>query len=270
MIPAILKRSFTASARASATVPVIDFAPFLGGGAADKKRVARSIGDACENIGFLVVMGHSVPKPVIDAAWKDTRAFFDLPAGEKDKWTSRNEAEYPYGYVGMGKEILSAGKVWCIALLSLRCGEPCVSARCGVCCGCRRCCLWLCVDVDVALLSLLLSCVLSPGPCCRSFVVVVVAAVWDYEQDQEKGEKHVTAPDLKECFSMGPYNPASGMPTPRLPTVPQTFAASWLAYYKAMEGLSANLLTAFAMALELPPDWFVNKVDRHRCALRAL
>lgn len=77
-------------------------------------------------------------------------------------------------------------------------------------------------------------------------------------------------PDLKECMSMGPHNPASGMPAPRLPSKPEGMAAAWLAYYKAMEELAGAMLEAFALALDLPADWFADKTDAHRCALRAL
>lgn len=96
-------------------------------------------------------------------------------------------------------------------------------------------------------------------------------SAWPHRvQDKEEGRTISFTPDLKECFSMGPYNPASGMPAPRLPPTPPGFAAAWLAYYKEMEKLSAQLLSAFAMALDLPPTWFVDKIDRHRCAMRAL
>jgi hypothetical protein len=64
--------------------------------------------------------------------------------------------------------------------------------------------------------------------CCVSVVRVCA-------QDKEYGKSQDAHPDLKECFSMGPYNPKSGMPAPRLPAAPATFSASWLAYYKAME-----------------------------------
>ena len=66
---------------------------------------------ACEHIGFFTVVNHGANASVVSAAWEDTRRFFDLDAASKEKWTSVNEAEYPYGYVGFGKEILSAGKV---------------------------------------------------------------------------------------------------------------------------------------------------------------
>jgi isopenicillin N synthase-like dioxygenase len=107
----IARRGYSTSRSLRCVIPVINFEPFLKGNAADKQRVANAINDACENIGFLVVVGHGVSKPVIDTVWKETRNFFDLPAEEKEKYVSVNEAEYPYGYVGFGKEVLSAGKV---------------------------------------------------------------------------------------------------------------------------------------------------------------
>lgn len=41
-------------------------------------------------------------------------------------------------------------------------------------------------------------------------------------------------------------------------------------YYMAMERLAARLMQGFALALDLPGDYFVDKTDRHRSALRAL
>lgn len=57
-------------------VPVIDIAPFLHGGAADKAAVARRVRAACEEIGFLVIEGHGVPRLLIDRAFDVSRAFF--------------------------------------------------------------------------------------------------------------------------------------------------------------------------------------------------
>jgi len=39
---------------------------------------------------------------------------------------------------------------------------------------------------------------------------------------------------------------------------------------QAMEGLADDLLQAFALALNQEANWFKNKTDKHRCALRAL
>eukprot|EP00438_Fugacium_kawagutii_P011740 Skav222914 [mRNA] locus=scaffold1489:221431:224824:+ [translate_table: standard] len=41
------------------------------------------------------------------------------------------------------------------------------------------------------------------------------------------------------------------------------------AYYENANQLAQRLLRAFAMALDLPDDWFVNKTDKHVSALRS-
>ena len=41
------------------------------------------------------------------------------------------------------------------------------------------------------------------------------------------------------------------------------------AYYENANQLAQRLLRAFAMALELPEDWFVGKTDKHVSALRS-
>ena len=68
---------------AGTLVPVIDIAPFLAGGRADKARVAAEVDAACREIGFLVIAGHGVAQARVDAMRRVTRAFFDLPHWEK-------------------------------------------------------------------------------------------------------------------------------------------------------------------------------------------
>ena len=79
--------------------------------------------------------------------------------------------------------------------------------------------------------------------------------------------------DLKEswqvCLSSA-LAPADDLPTPQWPREPAGFREAVTAYYRAMEALSARLLDIFAAALEVPSDFFVDKCDRHWCALRAL
>ncbi len=79
-----------------------------------------------------------------------------------------------------------------------------------------------------------------------------------------------SAPDLKESFSIGPYDPRADTPPTRWPARPPGFEVAWLAYYQAMEQLAATLLQSFAIALGLPEDWFTDKTDRHASAMRAL
>ena len=85
-----------------------------------------------------------------------------------------------------------------------------------------------------------------------------------------KGYGEAGRPDPKECFAIGPYSAAAEMPAVRWPNEPAEFKEAWLGYYQNMEGLAAHLLGLFALALDLPPDWFESKIDRHRSALRAL
>jgi len=57
-------------------VPVIDLA-------APAEAVAAEVGAACEEIGFLTVVGHGVPEELVAETAAAGHAFFDLPASEK-------------------------------------------------------------------------------------------------------------------------------------------------------------------------------------------
>jgi isopenicillin N synthase-like dioxygenase len=55
----------------------------------------------------------------------------------------------------------------------------------------------------------------------------------------------------------------------QFPTEPSGFKEVWLDYYSAMEELSAELMRLFALALDLPEDWFEDKLDHHMTNLCA-
>eukprot|EP01031_Cornospumella_fuschlensis_P035062 gene35062-42463_t len=99
----------------SSIVPIIDLSPLFADYESEdakleaEKAVARQIGAACENIGFLVLTGHNVPNQVVDDAWNAVKDFFDLPLEEKMKHTFPQEVN-PFGYNPMGAEVLSSGK----------------------------------------------------------------------------------------------------------------------------------------------------------------
>jgi len=86
----------------------------------------------------------------------------------------------------------------------------------------------------------------------------------------EKGEKADVKPDIKETFTIGPSNEKAGMPARILPTSPPQFGAQVTAYYSEMEVLYGTLLSAMAVGLDLPADWFAAKTDHHISALRTL
>ena len=87
-------------------------------------------------------------------------------------------------------------------------------------------------------------------------------------------------PDLKESYSIGPLkHPARKPEDPSeafvysanlWPDRPAGFRAAWEAYYRAMEDLAARLMTLFAVALDLAPGFFDDKIGQHISALRAL
>lgn len=93
---------------------------------------------------------------------------------------------------------------------------------------------------------------------------------------------HSAPPDLQESFAIGP------VAAPLLPgSVPSSMAAityapnlwppephglrdAFVAYYAAMERLSARLMSLFALALDLHPAFFDPSFDRHGSILRAV
>jgi isopenicillin N synthase-like dioxygenase len=88
-------------------------------------------------------------------------------------------------------------------------------------------------------------------------------------------------PDLKELFDAGPLDvprddpyitdPAAGEHfAPNVwPDRPEGFVDAYRRYYEAMEELNLVMLRIFATALDLPLDFFEDKVDRHISILRA-
>ncbi|ODP39661.1 isopenicillin N synthase family dioxygenase [Sphingomonas turrisvirgatae] len=62
-----------------AQIPLIDMADQ----SRDPQAFAAALGASFERFGFAMVSGHGVPQQVIDRAWAQTKAFFDLPEEEK-------------------------------------------------------------------------------------------------------------------------------------------------------------------------------------------
>ena len=87
--------------------------------------------------------------------------------------------------------------------------------------------------------------------------------------------QNTLSPDSKETFSLGPLNSElSNMPPRKFPmNASSNFAPAISHYYSAMEDLAKILFRGFAMALKLPPSWFLQDGrfdDGHQCALRIL
>jgi hypothetical protein len=102
----------TDQAQTGGEIPIIDISGLVSEGATSesRKRVALEIVAACEEIGFFVITGHGVSQATIDNMWSNTSAFFDMPVDYKDTMSEAEQSEYPFGYSGIGGEVLSAGK----------------------------------------------------------------------------------------------------------------------------------------------------------------
>jgi isopenicillin N synthase-like dioxygenase len=95
--PATASNYVVQMSSASAWVPVIDLhAP----------GAAAAIDAACERVGFLTIVNHDVPAPVVAAAWATARSFFDLPLDDKLE-VAMPYPGYPYGYSPIAGETLA-------------------------------------------------------------------------------------------------------------------------------------------------------------------
>ena len=92
-------------------------------------------------------------------------------------------------------------------------------------------------------------------------------------------EDEPAPPDLKESFDVGPldvpadpyyHSEAAGAHfAPNVwPGEVEGFESVYREYYQAMEGLTLQMFEIFAAALDLPSDFFLDKVDRHISILR--
>jgi isopenicillin N synthase-like dioxygenase len=88
-----------------------------------------------------------------------------------------------------------------------------------------------------------------------------------------------TPPDLKESFSIGPPTPrpqpidpdeAIFVATPnRWPDAPANFRTAFEAYYRTMNNVANILMRRFAVALDLPEEYFLPFIRQPISALRA-
>eukprot|EP01037_Dinobryon_pediforme_P004284 gene4284-4334_t len=87
-----------------------------------------------------------------------------------------------------------------------------------------------------------------------------------------------TPPDLREIFSLGrpDLQPNHQVADPEAapfyrpdvwPSQPEAFRNIYTEYYQLIDGLAADLMTLFAMALDLPSDYFADKINDNFAAL---
>ena len=91
-------------------IPIIDFAPFTQGTAADKQQVVEQLYDACHKIGFMYLRNSGISKPLLDRLLTQSQQFFDLPVALKERVARSPQTNC--GYVGFQKERLDAAQPW--------------------------------------------------------------------------------------------------------------------------------------------------------------
>ena len=181
-------------------VPVIDVAPFQAGDAAAKRAIARQVGAAVNDIGFLVITGHGVAPDLIGAVQRASAAFFDLPLEEKNR-VLRPAPDVTRGYIPIEAESVGRSQ-----------------------------------GLDV------------PGDLNESLMIGPVDATDD---------AYFTGPAAGKHFhpNLWPARPADLRPL-------------YEDYFRTMGALAADLMAMFALALDLPEDFFADKIDRHISRLR--
>lgn len=176
------------------SIPVIDISTLVDG--SDEAGVAAKLRDAAERVGFLYVIGHGIPKAMVDGMFAQAQAFFDRPMDEK------------------------------------------MAVHIGT---------W---------------------PVHRGYFPLF----------EENTDPAMTA-DLKEGFDigrdLGPDDPEvlAGLPLHGANQWPQgdpSFRAAADAYFNALCRLGERLMRGFAIALDLEPDFFADKIDRPLAQLRLL
>jgi isopenicillin N synthase-like dioxygenase len=90
------------------SIPTIDLTG-LGTSPESDRRIARDIGAAARGIGFFCVTGHGVPDALASGMFGAMRAFFALPAAEKQTLSIRH-SPHNRGYVGLSEEALDPTK----------------------------------------------------------------------------------------------------------------------------------------------------------------
>src|SRR5450432_401367 len=86
-------------------IPVIDFAAFLKGSPAERRKVALKIGEACRNIGFFYLTGHGIARSMVDEVFAESKRFFALPV-EKKKEIAIEKSACHRGWFSLGGENL--------------------------------------------------------------------------------------------------------------------------------------------------------------------
>ena len=92
------------TAPVSDRIPILDVGPYLAGAPGARAALARDIARACEDTGFMVVVGHGVPQALADGCFAAASSFFDLDRALK-------VGDLNIGYLPYGAQIVRTSKI---------------------------------------------------------------------------------------------------------------------------------------------------------------
>jgi isopenicillin N synthase-like dioxygenase len=90
----------------SVVVPVVDISEWNDGSVEQRAAIAKAVDDGCRTVGFLQIVGHSIPSDVINGLLNAADALFARPLEEKLSWVPA-APEINRGYAAKGTEGLS-------------------------------------------------------------------------------------------------------------------------------------------------------------------
>lgn len=85
------------------TIPVVDLSKFRNGNAQERAEFVQEIGTAFQDIGFVGVKNHGIPKALVDGFYSSAKSFFGLPVDTKRQYEVPGLAGQR-GYTSFGKE----------------------------------------------------------------------------------------------------------------------------------------------------------------------
>ncbi|KAF2177390.1 thymine dioxygenase [Zopfia rhizophila CBS 207.26] len=91
----------------AAPIPIVDFGKFLNGNEKEQESVAAQIDDAFQNVGFVYLKGHGVPKEKVEECFEWSKKFFDLPLETKMLAPHPPGGSHHRGYSAPGVEKVS-------------------------------------------------------------------------------------------------------------------------------------------------------------------
>ena len=92
------------------SVPLVDITDLSSPDPEARLRVARRMGEAAREVGFLYVSGHGLPEPLFDGVQAAAEAFFRQPLDVKMQSYIGSSSNHS-GYVPEGEEVFASGKI---------------------------------------------------------------------------------------------------------------------------------------------------------------